>query len=58
MYNAHMPRRLKVHITATISMEAAQFLEEVAQEFGMRSAALDAIILWAKRHGFPRPCGQ
>ncbi len=52
-----MGRRLKVHITATISIEAAQFLEEVADYMGgNRSEVLDSIILWAKRHGYPDKC--
>jgi hypothetical protein len=52
-----MGRRIKVHITATISLEAAQFLEEVAGYMGdNRSEALDSIILWAKRHGYPDRC--
>jgi len=49
-----MGRRLKFHITATITPEAGEYLESVADEFfnGNRSEALDAIIRWAKENGF------
>jgi DNA-binding Lrp family transcriptional regulator len=52
-----MGRRLKVHITATISLEAAQFLEEIAEKVGLsRSEVLDSIIRWAKECGYPDSC--
>jgi len=49
-----MGRRLKFHITATISPEAGEYLERITDEFfdGNRSEALDAIIKWAKESGF------
>jgi hypothetical protein len=49
-----MGRRLKVHLTATISPEAGEYLEKVADELfdGNRSEALDAIIKFAERSGF------
>jgi len=49
-----MGRRLKFHITATITPEAGEYLEFVADRFfdGNRSEALDAIIRWAKENGF------
>jgi hypothetical protein len=52
-----MGRRLKVHITATLSLEAAQFLESTAEKAGLsRSEVLDQIIKWAKDCGFPECC--
>ena len=49
-----MGRRLKVHITATITPEAGEYLEFVADRFfdGNRSSALDSIIKFAKENGF------
>jgi len=49
-----MGRRLKFHITATISVESGEYLERIAEEFfnGNRSEALDAIIKFAKQSGF------
>jgi hypothetical protein len=49
-----MGRRLKFHITATISIESGEYLERIAEEFfnGNRSEALDAVIRWAKENGF------
>jgi hypothetical protein len=49
-----MGRRLKAHVTATITPEAAEYLEWVADQFfgGNRSEALDAIVKYAKEHGF------
>jgi DNA-binding Lrp family transcriptional regulator len=54
-----MGRRLKVHITATLSLEAAQFLEETAERVGLsRSEVLDSIIRWAKKCGYPDDCQE
>jgi hypothetical protein len=49
-----MGRRLKFHITATISPESGEYLEKITDELfdGNRSEALDAIIKWAKESGF------
>jgi len=49
-----MGRRLKLHITATISQESGEYLEWVSEQFfeGNRSEALDKIIKWAKEAGF------
>lgn len=49
-----MGRRLKVHITATISQESGEYLEIITDQFfnGNRSEALDAIIKWAMENGF------
>jgi hypothetical protein len=49
-----MGRRLKFHITATISPEAGEYLEWVADQLfnGNRSEALDMLIKFAKENGF------
>jgi len=49
-----MGRRLKFHITATISPDSGEYLEQVTDQFfgGNRSEALDTIIKWAKEKGF------
>jgi hypothetical protein len=49
-----MGRRLKIHVTATISPESGEYLELVAERFfnGNRSEALDAIIKFARENGF------
>jgi hypothetical protein len=49
-----MGRRLKFHITATITPEAGEYLEYVAEKFfsSNRSEALDAVIRFAKENGF------
>jgi len=49
-----MGRRLKFHITATITPEAGEYLEFVADRFfgGNRSEALDSIIRFAKENEF------
>jgi hypothetical protein len=49
-----MGRRLKFHITATITPEAGEYLEWLTDEYfgGNRSEALDAIIRWARESRF------